>query len=305
MILDENFSYGYDGKIFNLRSSSTSSFECHYNKSKRNFKSLREEAKLVCEKISDYCRSIGKVPVILLSGGLDSEVVLRSFIDSGRDFRSVSNRFKNNLNSHEIEYIEKLKEKFCFKHEYNDIDIEEFYLSDRCQHLINISKCTRPEMLPTMELVSKVYNELGEIPVLGNGDLYVAKDIIEETVVWNYVEYEYILAWMRFCIQENITAATNFFQYTPEIVLSVAKDPIMQHLFRTSPEWKSSSRSTKYLVYKKNWIDIELRPKFHGGEKVASLCEYLRDGLCKQYLDYTTEWKMPIDQFIKNLEHDL
>lgn len=301
MILDENFSYGYDGLVFNLRKDKNSKFDCYYKKSSRKYLSLREEATIVCEKISDHCRSIGKIPTVLLSGGLDSEVVVRAFLDSGREFNAVSNKFLNDLNSHEIEYIEKLKQKFNFDHRYVEIDILKFYDSDRCKELIDISKCTKPEMLPTMDLISKVYFEMGGIPVLGNGDFYVSKD----SSSWNYIEYEYILAWMRFCIAENITAATNFFQYTPEIVLSVGKDPIMQHLFEASPEGKISSRSKKYIVYKKNWIDSELRPKFHGAEKVMSSCDNLRNNICLKYSDYTELWKMPVKKFLMMLEDEI
>ena len=302
MILDENFSYGYDDGIYNLRSKNNSKFNCYYTKASRVHKTLREEAKLVCDKISHESTRLGKIPIILLSGGLDSEVVLRSFLESGKQFKAISNKFLNDLNSHEIDYIEKLKIKFDFDHVYNEIDIVNFLQSQRAKDLISISKCTRPEMLPTMELIYVVVKKMNGVPVLGNGDFYVSKDINESAIQWNYIEYEYILAWMRFCVSEKITAATNFFQYTPEIVLSVGRDPIMQHLFSTSPPEKTSSRSKKYIVYKKNWIDIELRSKFHGAEKIMDLCDHLRETVCRDYLDYTELWKMPIDNFLCMLE---
>jgi hypothetical protein len=305
MILDENFSYGYDDGIYNLRSKNNSKFNCYYTKASRVHKTLREEAKLVCDKISHESTRLGKIPIILLSGGLDSEVVLRSFLESGKQFKAISNKFLNDLNSHEIDYIEKLKIKFDFDHVYNEIDIVDFLQSQRAKDLISISKCTKPEMLPTMELIYNVAKKMNGVPVLGNGDFYVSKDINESTIQWNYIEYEYILAWMRFCISENITAATNFFQFTPEIVLSVGKDALMKHLFSKSPEGKVSSRSTKYLVYKKNWIDAELRPKYHGSEKVMELCNSLRNGICKNYDTYTELWKMPVDQFLSTLDYEI
>jgi hypothetical protein len=302
MILDENFSYGYDDQTYNLRSRANSQFNCYYKKSSRKFLSFREEAKLVAEKISDHCRTNNKIPIILLSGGLDSEVVVRSFLDSGREFRTISNKFNDNLNDHEIDYIEKFKNDFDFLHQYREIDIIDFYRSQRCRDLIDISKCTVPEMLPTMDLIDYVYNILGGIPVLGNGDFYVSKDDNEGNIVWNYIEYEYILAWIRFCVEQDITIAPGFFQYTPEIVLSMGRDPIMQHLFKNSPEGKKSSRSKKYLVYKKNWIDISLRPKFHGGEKLEEICKELRNTICQEYKEYTELWKMPVDSFLNMLE---
>lgn len=301
LFLDENFSYGYDGDLYNLRSNESSIFQCHYRQAARQHLTLRQEAKIVCEKISDQAKRLNRTPIILLSGGLDSEIVLRSFIESGREFKAISNRFYNGLNEHEIFYIERLKEKFNFDHQYVDLDIVDFLSNSSVEKYIDLSKCTKPEMLPTMKLIEHVYKNLDGIPVLGNGDFYVGKDGDS----WNYIEYEYILAWMRFCVAEKITAATNFFQFTPEIVLSVGSDPLMTHLFSKSPEGKVSSRSTKYLVYKKNWIDAELRPKFHGSEKVMHLCDNLRSGICIQYSSYTELWKMPVDEYLSMLNYEI
>ena len=301
LFIDDNFSYGYDGKLYNLRSDDTSVFQCYYKKSTRQHSTLKDEAKIVCELISERSQQLGRIPIILLSGGLDSEIVLRSFIESKKEFKAVSNRFVKNYNDHEIFHIEKLKKKFKFDHQYVDLDIINFLTGKEVEKYIDLSKCTKPEMLPTMKLLEHVYRNLNGIPVLGNGDFYVGKD----NDSWNYIEYEYILAWMRFCISKNITAATNFFQFTPEIVLSVGKDALMKHLFSKSPEGKVSSRSTKYLVYKKNWIDAELRPKYHGSEKVMELCDSLRNGICKNYDAYTELWKMPVDRFLSMLDYEI
>lgn len=298
LFLDENFSYGYDGQLYNLRNGPHSIFQCHYKKSSRKVKNLKEEAKIVCGKINDQAVRLGRTPMILLSGGLDSEIVLRSFIESGCKFLALSNKFTNDLNAHEIFYIEKLKEKFNFDHQYIKLDIVDFLTGDTINKYIDDSKCTKPEMLPTMRLIEHVYHDLNGIPVLGNGDFYVGKDGRD----WNYIEYEYILAWMRFCVVRNITAATNFFQFTPEIVLSVGNDTLMSNLFLNSPEGKVSSRSTKYLVYKKNWIDVELRPKFHGSERVMDLCDDMRNNICLEYSQYDGQWKMPVDDFLHRLE---
>ena len=107
--LDQNFSYGYDGGLYNLRTSPDSKFECHYQKAKYMpslVDGYKEEAIKICNHISDYAIANKQIPTILLSGGLDSEVVVRAFIDSGREFQCVTHRFANDLNKHEIEYID-------------------------------------------------------------------------------------------------------------------------------------------------------------------------------------------------------
>jgi hypothetical protein len=82
----------------------------------------------------------------------------------------------------------------------------------------------------------------------------------------------------------------------------MALDSLIQELVKNNIIGKQSSRSTKYLVYKKHWPDIELRPKHTGGEKIYPLCDFLRKTLFnKKYQSYTSQWKIPFDDFINLL----
>jgi hypothetical protein len=313
--LDNNFSYGYDQGSYNLRKSKNSQFNCYYAKAKRFPRSFREECISVCEQISQYANSQGRIPIILLSGGLDSEVVLRSFVESGKDFIAMTHRFKNDLNDHELYYVDRLAKKFSIEIIYRDIDIENWLVSsDQSYTMAHLSKCTRAEMLPTMKLIHDCYFEFGGTPVLGNGDFYASRDIdpykrMEDNSIeyqWYYIEFEYILAWMRYCVAQGIIGSINFFQQTPEIVLSMALDPLIQELFNEDVVGKHSTRSSKYLVYKKYWRDIELRKKYHGGEKISGICDHLQKSfLNKNYYYYKNKWKMPVDEFIKGLMLDV
>jgi hypothetical protein len=308
--LDENFSYGYDYGIYNLRSSSQSQFNCYYTRASRMPQSFREECVTVCKKISDYAISQNKIPYVLLSGGLDSEIVVRSFVESGRDFRIITSRFQNNLNDHEIEYVEKLCNSVNINPYYIDIDIEDWLTSNEAFNYARDSQCIYAEMLSTMKVMSDVYFKMNGIPVLGNGDLYVSKEInpvwrmenSDKKYQWNYIEFEYIVAWARYAVKKEILGAINFFQHTPELVLSMALDPLISNLISSSPVGKQSTRSTKYIVYKKYWPEIELRPKFHGGERIEDLCDEINRGkLFREFSSYNTRWEMKFTTFIKNL----
>lgn len=308
--IDENFVYGYDNKIYNLRSTSRSTFNCYYARANKIPNSFKDECVRVCEKISDYAVSQNKIPFILLSGGLDSEIVVRSFFESGRDFQIITNRFSKNLNDHEIEHVEFLCNELNLKPIYIDIDIESWLISNDAYNFARISKCIYSEMLPTMKLMHDVYFNLGGIPVLGNGDLYVSKEINNDWRVgvsdqkyeWMYIEYEYIVAWLRYAVNTGVKGGINFFQHTPEIVLSMALDPLIQNLVKTNPVGKQSSRSTKYLVYKKYWPESAMRRKFHGAEKISDLCNYLnKDILIKNFYDYSSRWTKSFDSFVNEM----
>ena len=308
--IDENFFYGYGNDVYNLRSLPRSDFKCYYKKADRIPTSFKEECIRVCKKISDYAISQNKIPVVLLSGGLDSEVVVRSFHESEREFQIITNRFSNGLNDHEIKYVNQLCDDLNLKITYNDINIEQWLISKEAMELADVSKCIYSEMLPTMKLMHEVYFNMSGIPVLGNGDLYISKEVSEdwrlgdrkEKYKWMYIEYEYIVAWLRYAVRTGIKGGINFFQHTPEIVLSMALDPLIQNLILNSPTGKQSTRSTKYLVYKKHWPDAKMRHKYHGGEKISNLTDFInKDILIKNYYQYNAKWKMPFDDFIEML----
>jgi hypothetical protein len=289
--LDENFSYGYNNDLYNLRSAE-SIFQCHYKKAIYLPVSFREECVRVCNKISHYADSQVRVPIILFSGGLDSEIVIRAFIDSEKPFRIVVNRFLNDFNSHEIFYVEKFLKSHNLTAEYIDIDVESWLESDEALRMAEISKCPYSEMLPTMKLIDYVYTQLNGIPVLGNGDFYAS--IIEGK--WMYVEFEYILSWMRYCVEKNIIGAINFFQQTPEIVLAMGRDPLISKTIQDG--FKPNLRSTKYMIYQKYWNDVEIRQKFNGAEKIQTLCDKINNTHLIKYSDYKSKWTMPLDEFL-------
>lgn len=307
-ILDENFSYGYDGEIYNLRTDSNSVFNCYYKRANYIPTSFKDECIKTSIRISDFARSQNKVPIILLSGGLDSEIVVRSFIDSGREFKTITNKFLNNLNLHEIEYIEKFCSAYDLKPNFVDLDIENWLISDQALNMAEISKCSRAEMLPTLKLLNDVYFDMKGIPVLGNGDFFLSKDInpywrmgdSDQKHIWYYVEFEYILAWARYAVQKKIQGSINFFQQNPEIVLSMALDDEIQEIIKNNPKGRHTSRSRKYRVYKKWWPNIDLRQKYHGGEMILNLCDYVQKKyLNNHFFQYKGKWKLPVGDYIK------
>ena len=296
--LDENFSFGYDGMLYNHRSSTDSQFQCNYTRAQYVPTSFKDECIRVCEKISDYATSVGRVPVVLLSGGLDSEIVARSFMESGRSFRLVSNKFFNDLNAHEITLIEKFSKKYNLEVDYIELDIENLLSSPKYLEMAELSKCPYSEMLPTMDLIDRVYFEMNGIPVLGNGDFYASK--IDD--IWTYVEFEYILSWMRYTVSKQIVGSINFFQQTPEIVLAMALDPIIKQTI--SDDQMSNVRNAKYLVYQKYWKDVEIRSKYNGAEFIQSLCDDVNDKFLYRYKDYTSKWTTTVYRFVKNMMPD-
>jgi hypothetical protein len=302
--IDNHFVFGYNNVPFlEKKNINTDKFFCSYSRCSRMPGSFKEECILTAKQVVNQAAQLSRTPYIFLSGGLDSEVVVKSFLESGSSFKTISFRFTNNLSSHESFYIDKFVKKHNLDHRYYDID-PDWLISTDAELYFQQAQCVMSEMLPHMKLLSHVWNNLNGFPVLGNGDLYVSKDISVDWIFdrtkpkyeWNYIEFEYIVAWNRYCVKNSILGCLGFFMHNPEIVLAMINEPIMTKCLDNKLMHKMSSRSTKTIVYLKHWQDLELRVKYHGSEQLGGRCIDLNR---KYYIKFksTNKWSIPIKQF--------
>jgi hypothetical protein len=306
--IDNHFTFGYGKDTFNILDASPNlDFWCNYSRAKYIPDSFKEECIKTAISLSDSAKALGRKPVILLSGGMDSHVVVKSFIEAGLEFQTVTNRFFRNLNDHELVYVEKLKEEYKFPHKYINLDVEKFLQSNEAAVMAEESLCAYPQMFSTMKLMKYVWDN-GGMPILGNGDFYAIRSINPKwrlqdfnapKYMWEYVEYEYILAWFRYAIKHKIVGGLGFFQHNAEIVLAMGLEEHIVNTVTGADEGKQSTRSSKYEVYKKYWPEFENRQKYHGGEKISGLCDMLRKTtLLPQHGNYERKWTMDYFKFI-------
>jgi hypothetical protein len=307
--IDNHFIFGYNNKPFVTKTNLIQDkFFCQYSRCEREPGTFKEECVQTAVDVYKQAHTLDREIYIFLSGGLDSEVVVKAFLDAGVEFRTISFRFKNNLSSHEELYIDDFVTKHSLKHNYYDIDLE-WMCSDEAALFCEQSVCNKSQMLPHMKLMQHVWYDLNGFPVLGNGDLYVGKEISTRWLLhdrslpkyqWLYIEYEYIVAWFRFAIAHKILGSIAFFQSNPYIVLSMIREPVMQQCFANQLNYKLSSRSSKSVVYRKHWPDLRVRAKYHGGEQIAGMCTDLNRKLLLKYSS-DTKWTMPIEEFTQLL----
>ena len=306
--VDNHFVFGYNDIPFAEKMSPVDSFFCKYSKCNREPQSFKQECIHTAMEVSSQAYSFNRIPYIFLSGGLDSEVVVRAFMDANVPFNTISFRFTNNVSAHETYYIDKFVKKHDLTHTYFDID-PDWVTSQEAISFLEQARCNMGQMLPHMKLMKYVWEELNGFPVLGNGDLYVSKNISPQWIFdrskpkyeWKYIEFEYILAWNRFAVKNKILGSLGFFMHNPEIVLAMIREPDMNKCLHDLVPYKLSSRSTKAVVYIKSWPDLEPRPKYNGSEKMGGRYVSLNLEYSNKFKTSGT-WEVPIAEFISNLE---
>lgn len=303
--LNNHFKFGYDQKWFVDRQNESDKWTVEYGACTSPVKKFREECISAASKIWDQRNGM---PIdILFSGGSDSEIVLRSFLELGVRFNVHVMRFDNYVNAQDWCYAYVVCQNLGIKPIFHDIDIVKFWESGKCLKYAEISKSVSPQMLPHMWLLDQVDG----IAIMGSGEPYTArldiadmryKKLIEENyskVPWVLYEREKIAAWYRYPMKTNRPAVPGFFQYTPEIMISFFQDDISQELHANKRVGKLSNKSSKFDIYKKYWPELIDREKYSGFEAIHDMDSLLRRYLRSIYGMYEFEYWSDVDQLTK------
>lgn len=299
--LDNNFVFQYGDLEYDWsKRSQENSMKCRYAKATRAPLPFRQEC---VETVRVLASQIDRPLQLLLSGGLDSEVVALAMLEAGVNPNAITFRFTDGSNQHEITQVQVFTDRHGIEVTYHDIDIRNWIFSQEAQDMAHLSECHHLDMLSHMKLMEHSWNT-GFAPVMGNGDLYAARlPNVDyrmtgrgEAFSWKYVEFEDILAWFRFTIKKGILGGIGFFQHTPEITLSMLEEPLIQQCVNGERPNKMSTRSTKYEVYFKYWPELKMRPKFTGAETLTSLYEAAWAQYGRRDI-FNHNWEIPIEDF--------
>lgn len=280
-----HFQFGYNGHSFTFRKSPQDSWFVRYGRSKRRPQSFKAE----CLRTAKTIRKNTDQPLhVMFSGGVDSEVVVRSFVEAKIEIQAAILRFADGLNAHDIEWAVKACENLGVKYKFYDLDLLKFWQHD-WQNYSDPTYCTSPQLLPTMWLV----DQIDGYPIMGSGEcLLIRTDAPDKNdpprsdypaADWELYEKEKIAAWYRHFMIRGRDGCPGFFQYTPEIMLAYLQDPFVSDLCSNKIFGKFSTESSKLKIYQMHFPNLESRPKYTGYEKVQDEDAKLRRRLVEMY----------------------
>jgi hypothetical protein len=159
---------------------------------------------------------LGKDLVLFISGGLDSEIMIRSYVEQGLKPLCIIIKFKGDYNIADVSEAVSLLTELEVPYKIIDYDIKEFYHSGAAGELAKEIQC---ELLPFLAFFD-VSRKLGVPTVLG-GELLIERyrgvNHKPQWVLRNLETYE--AAHVRFSQKYNIPFIIEWFSYTPEIML--------------------------------------------------------------------------------------
>jgi hypothetical protein len=211
-------------------------------------------------------KDLGNDLVLFLSGGTDSEIVLRNFVHNGFKPRCVTLKFENDYNIGEVAEAKAIANELDVDLEIIDFDVHDFYYSGEATEFGEQIQCTQL----TYNMVYKSVLKLGAPAVMG-GEALLTRQVNVDNSFWYYTfrENEDASA-MRFTNRFGVPLVNEWFSYTPELLLYYLEHPSMQDLVTDKYNYKLNSASSKNVILKRLYPYTRPKEKTHGFESLLA-----------------------------------
>lgn len=225
--------------------------------SKNYFEALTYNASLIADT---YLQPFD----VLLSGGIDSEVVVRIHKNLGIKQNVYTFKFEDDLNIRDVQSAKRICDNLNIPLILIDFDLKKFFESD-AESLYKKTYTARVETLPRLAF----HDYLDNIPIFADGEPYWKRRFLDDyskKSEWTKFINEYDYVHNLYGIQQNRDVIGCWYAHSPDIFLQYYKDPFIKKLLNDEFKGKISNWSSKVNHHRELWKDIETKPKLVGYE---------------------------------------
>lgn len=205
---------------------------------------------------------------VMLSGGIDSEVIVRMNHMLGIKQNVYTFRFENDINFYDVYSALTICNDLGIKLNLIDFNVQKFF-ENEAEHYYKISYPSVVEKLVRF----KFYEYMDHIPVAGDGEPYWVRDEWDNFNVkstWSMLFWEFDYAHATYSRAVNRTVIGEWYQFTPEIWTSFIKLPKVVSLLNDDISGRLSSWSYRTELHQTLWPTIRRKPKLVGYEGLHS-----------------------------------
>lgn len=226
------------------------------------------EMKLTCIDIFKCAINQNKKLGLFLSGGVDSEIIARTYLELGIDFEPFFIMFKNDLNVHEKDYVDNFSKQNKKSVNFIEVDIYKWiWDSNGLEKYVRDYKTfdlATPLQLWAREQISNDYAIIS-----GQYEPHLFKSQHDHTLEYDWVhlfEESAFLARINHCQQNQFFDFPFFYLYRPELYAAYSNDMFIKKMIANP--YKLSLVSTKMQMLEFYFSEMPVRPKFNGFEKL-------------------------------------
>lgn len=250
--------------------------------------SFKEESLRVARLIKE--KAGNKDIWISLSGGIDSEFIARTFLEAGIPFKAATLVYKNGINQYDNDYCRQFSKEVGIDLVEYEIDLVEWFENKMGDVAFNLKSVS-----PQFPTHTWLWDQLDGFIVAGHGDPIFTK----KNNTWYFQVREKEDTIYRWAEYRNRSAATGFYAYTPEILLSFVLEPEISNMF-LSPIYDDIVQ-VKYKVYERCFPDMKRREKKTGFEEFKEVENIYRSHLLESLPNNNRVFRQKIETFVEKL----
>lgn len=270
-------------------------YSCNYNKQINSFKN--ELTNAAASTLDHYP---GLKPCIFFSGGVDSELILRSYLEIGSNPEVYIIRFENDYNLYDVSYAVTVCNILNVKFKIVDFNLEKFYLND-AELISEQAQIDRPRMLPHLK-----FTECADgLIIVGHSDVrwYRTDDDYSKQGTWLAQDFEHDIGCDKYNIMHSRPAIFQWWKWTPGLVLSYTRLNWFQNLIADKYKGRLGINSTKIIGFREVYPDLIERKKATGFESTDHLVNELEVYLSKKYVGLP--FRQYIDRSLDQMSHEI
>jgi len=254
--------YSFDGVEYGPKKTRTSIFNLHFKKGYipkqlSYYEALVNNARQINED------NLGLLD-ILLSGGIDSEVIVRLNHDLKIKQNVYTFKFEDDINIRDVESAKKICRELGIKLNLVDFNLQKFIENEA---YAIYEKTYFPKIAQLVRIGWLDY--LDNTPVHGNTEVYWCRQLRDDFTRKSIWEYD----WAEFDFTHSIWSRLSgrpiigeWYSYTPETFLSSMSNPTFRSLLNDERPGKLSTWSSRTEVHQEFWPDIIHKDKLVGYE---------------------------------------
>lgn len=254
--------WSYNDVPYTKRQSKSDKYKFHYNLDDINsFNGSYKDALFESTKL---IRDTFNEPLdILLSGGIDSEVVVRCFKSLGIKHNTYIFKYEKNYNTRDVLSAVEICKSLNIKYKIINFELEKFF-NNEAYDIFKQSSCIKAPYLPHLKFIDLVDN----IPVMGNGEPYWKRNNSDYTFSseWLFPLHETHHNPSMYCRLKGRNSVCDFYEFTPFVIKCYNQLSIVHKLLTNRLVGKLSNWSSRIPIHREIWPEIKDKVKLTGYE---------------------------------------
>lgn len=289
---ENHYQYGWGGELFNFPDSTENFhlYQAKLGKAKHTNMSWRDACLFAATDMWSKC--LDPYIMVCYSGGIDSEVTLRSFLEQKIPVRAAIMKMRYDLNFHDYKLAIKFCEKNNVKYHLFEIDAMEFLHTDMWSYAD-----THKMISPQIPFQLWLLDQFDEFPVVCGGDLPLYVE--DKQIKYKFKPQTTTVS--RHLMMSGREGGPLFHIHNPEQVYSFLNDEIVtlwRKQFISSPI--DNVYMLKPLIYEKYFPGLIPRWKWTGVEMFSPLDKKkLRPQMENKYTKYNNSAVISVEDLIQ------